>query len=99
MDILVVDDEKTVRESTRIALEMDDHYVEAVSGGTVAMLRLKEEDFDLVLIDLNLGGESALDIIRRRDDLHRGAGDPGGGDGLPGKTVHSGKIAQRRRKG
>jgi two-component system, NtrC family, response regulator AlgB len=63
MDILVVDDEKTVRDSTRIALEMDDHYVEAVSDGTVAMLRLKEEDFDLVLLDLNLGGESALDII------------------------------------
>lgn len=63
MDILVVDDEKAVRESTRIALEMDDHYVEAVSNGTVALLRLKEEDFDLVLIDLNLGGESALDVI------------------------------------
>jgi NtrC-family two-component system response regulator AlgB len=63
MDILVVDDEKTVRESTRIALEMDDHYVEAVSSGSVAMLRLKEEDFDLVLIDLNLGEESALDVI------------------------------------
>ena len=63
MDILVVDDEKTVRESTRIALETDDHYVETVSSGTVAMLRLKEEPFDLVLIDLNLGGESALDVI------------------------------------
>lgn len=63
MDILVVDDEKAVRESTRIALEMDDHYVEAVSNGTVALLRLKEEDFDLVLIDLNLGDESALDVI------------------------------------
>ena len=37
MDILVVDDEKAVRESTRIALEMDDHYVEAVSNGTVAL--------------------------------------------------------------
>lgn len=63
MDILVVDDEKAVRESTRIALEIDDHYVEAVSNGTVALLRLKEEDFDLALIDLNLGGESALDFI------------------------------------
>lgn len=70
MDILIVDDEKTVRDSTRIALEMDDHYVEAVSDGTIAMIRLKEEDFDLVLIDLNLGEESALDSIPEIQKRH-----------------------------
>ncbi len=70
MDILIVDDEKTVRDSTRVALEMDDHYVEAVSDGGVAMLRLKEEEFDLVLIDLNLGGESALDILPDMQKRH-----------------------------
>jgi len=63
MDILIVDDEKAIRTSTLIALESDDHYAEAVSSGEVALLRMKEENFDLVLLDLNLGSENGLDIL------------------------------------
>lgn len=63
MDILVVDDEKAIRTSTVIALESDDHYAEAVSSGEQAINRLKEEEFDLVLLDLNLGNECGLDIL------------------------------------
>jgi NtrC-family two-component system response regulator AlgB len=63
MDILIVDDEKAIRTSTLIALEMDDHYAEAVASGDAALGRLKEEEFDLVLLDLNLGNESGLDIL------------------------------------
>ncbi len=63
MDILVVDDEKAVRTSTLIALEADDHYAEVASSGEGALLRLKEEEFDLVLLDLNLGNENGLDIL------------------------------------
>lgn len=70
MDILVVDDEKTVRASTVSALEADDHYAEAVASGESALHRLKEEEFDLVLLDLNLGNENGLtllpQILRRR---------------------------------
>lgn len=70
MDILIVDDEKAIRTSTLIALETDDHYAEAVSSGEVAMLRLKEEDFDLVLLDLNLGSENGLDILPQIQKRH-----------------------------
>ncbi len=63
MDILVVDDEKAVRASTTIALEADDHYVEAVSNGKDALQRLREEEFDLVLLDMNLGEENGLDLL------------------------------------
>lgn len=70
MDILIVDDEKAIRTSTLIALESDDHYAEAVSSGEVALLRMKEEDFDLVLLDLNLGHESGLDILPQIHKRH-----------------------------
>lgn len=63
MDILVVDDEKTVRASTVSALEADDHYAEAVATGESALHRLKEEEFDLVLLDLNLGNENGLTVL------------------------------------
>lgn len=63
MDILIVDDEKSIRDNTLIALEAEGHYAEAVDGGQVALLRLKEDAFDLVLLDLRLGDESGLDVL------------------------------------
>ncbi len=65
MDILIVDDEKSIRESTRYALEAEDHYVEAVDGGDVALMRLGEEAFDLVFLDLRLGEENGLDVLKK----------------------------------
>lgn len=70
MDILIVDDEKAIRTSTLFALEADDHYAEAVSSGEVALLRMKEENFDLVLLDLNLGSESGLEILPQIQKRH-----------------------------
>jgi len=63
MDILIVDDEKSIRDNTLIALEAEGHYAEAVDCGQVALLRLKEEAFDVVLLDLRLGDESGLDVL------------------------------------
>jgi len=70
MDILIIDDEKAIRTSTLFALETDDHYAEAVSSGEVGLLRMKEEDFDLVLLDLNLGTENGLDILPQIQKRH-----------------------------
>lgn len=63
MDVLIIDDEQSVRDSTRLALEIDDHYVEGIDNGKTGLLRLKEDPFDLVILDLNLGDESGLDIL------------------------------------
>ncbi|MDF1755596.1 MAG: sigma-54 dependent transcriptional regulator [Verrucomicrobiales bacterium] len=64
MDILIIDDEKSVRDSTMFALEADDHYVEGIDNGATGLLRLREDPFDLVILDLNLGEESGLDILK-----------------------------------
>lgn len=63
MDILIIDDEKSIRDSTILALEADDHYAEGIDNGATALLRLKEDPFDLVILDLNLGDENGLDIL------------------------------------
>tara|TARA_R110002096_G_scaffold206192_1_gene392291 strand:+ start:384 stop:1751 length:1368 start_codon:yes stop_codon:yes gene_type:complete len=64
MDVLVVDDEKNIRDATIMALEAEDHYAEGVDGGPVALMRLNEDFFDLVLLDLRLGEENGLDVLR-----------------------------------
>lgn len=68
MDVLIVDDEKSIRDSTRFALEAEDHYAEAVDNGDVALLRLKEEEFELVILDLRLGDEDGLEVLK---EMHK----------------------------
>ncbi|MGJ8696509.1 MAG: sigma-54-dependent transcriptional regulator [Verrucomicrobiaceae bacterium] len=64
MDILIIDDEETIRQSTRIAVEAEDHYAECADSLSTARLRLKEEKFDLIFLDLRLGEESGLDLLK-----------------------------------
>jgi len=63
MDILIVDDDPSIRRGTRLALESAGHYVEAVENSRLALLALKEERFDLALLDLYLGEEKGLDVL------------------------------------
>lgn len=65
MDILIVDDEKSIRLTTSIALESEGHYVETAEDGTLALQRIKEEDFDLVFLELRLGDLDGLDILQK----------------------------------
>jgi NtrC-family two-component system response regulator AlgB len=65
MDILIVDDERSIRLTTSIALETEGHYVESVEDGTLAVKRIKEENFDLVFLDLRLGDEDGLEILQK----------------------------------
>jgi len=64
MDILIVDDEKSIRLATARALESDGHYVETAQDGTLAMRRIKQEHFSLVLLDLCLGDEDGMELLR-----------------------------------
>ena len=65
MDILIVDDEKSIRLTTSLALESEGHYVETAEDGALAMKRIKEENFDLVFLDLRLGDEDGLEILQK----------------------------------
>jgi two-component system, NtrC family, response regulator AlgB len=63
MDILIVDDEKSIRLTTSLALEAEGHYVESAEDGATALTRIKEENFDLVFLDLRLGDENGMDLL------------------------------------
>jgi two-component system, NtrC family, response regulator AlgB len=69
MDILIVDDERSIRLTTSIALEAEGHYVESIDNGALALKRIKEEEFDLVLLDLRLGDEDGLEILQKIMEL------------------------------
>lgn len=72
MDILIVDDEASIRRATSLALEAAGHYVETAETGTVALRSLKESAFDLVLLDLYLGDENGLQVLESIRREHPG---------------------------
>ncbi len=65
MDILIVDDEKSIRLTTSLALEADGHYIETAEDGALALRRVREENFDLVFLDLRLGDEDGLEVLQK----------------------------------
>ena len=63
MDILIIDDDRSIRTTTAMALEQEGHYVESAEDSESAMKRLKEEKFDLIFLDLRLGDEDGLEVL------------------------------------
>src|SRR5438477_1059452 len=65
MDFLVIDDDKTFRDATCLLIDSESHYAESAASGELGLTLLKEEKFDAVLLDLNLGPEKGLDILEQ----------------------------------
>jgi NtrC-family two-component system response regulator AlgB len=66
MRILVVDDQRSIRLSIAQAIRSEGHEADMADSGTVAFLKLQEERYDLVLLDLRLEGEAdGLDYLAR----------------------------------
>ncbi|HEY4952377.1 MAG TPA: sigma-54 dependent transcriptional regulator [Verrucomicrobiae bacterium] len=63
MDFLVIDDDKTFRDATCFLIEEAGHYAEGVDSGQLGLSWLKEDKWDAVLLDLNLGRENGLDVL------------------------------------
>ena len=62
--IIVIDDERTLRESCASILEMDGHDVTAVGRGDEALEMLRRRRFDVALIDLFMAETSGLELLR-----------------------------------
>ena len=64
MRILVVEDEKTLCESIAKGLRLDGYEVDMVFDGEEAMDIISLENYDLIILDLNLPGMDGMDILR-----------------------------------
>lgn len=61
--VLVVDDEPSLCEIARIALEEAGHQVIAVQSGEVALARAEADPPDLAIVDLTMPGLPGVDVI------------------------------------
>jgi DNA-binding NtrC family response regulator len=63
--LLVVDDEKNIREGLAASLEMDGYDVETAAGGGDGWKRFQKGDIDLVITDLRMPGLSGDELLKR----------------------------------
>ncbi len=63
MNILLIDDDQSLRKSIRMALETMNHKVTEASDGAQAQELLGHTLFDVAFLDLKLGREKGLDLL------------------------------------
>ena len=62
--ILVVEDEESQRKVLKKALEGEGYWVQTVENGRLAQAALRENDFDVCLIDINLPDVDGLTLLK-----------------------------------
>ncbi|HEW81067.1 MAG TPA: sigma-54-dependent Fis family transcriptional regulator, partial [Nitrospirae bacterium] len=62
--ILVVDDEKSMREILQIFLENEGYSVSVASNGAAAIEDIKKDIFDLIITDMKMPKASGLDLLK-----------------------------------
>jgi two-component system response regulator PilR (NtrC family) len=62
--VLVVDDERSMREFLEIFLRSEGHAVRTAEGLAAAKAELSADDFDVVITDVQMPGGTGLDLLR-----------------------------------
>jgi DNA-binding NtrC family response regulator len=62
--ILVVDDEKSVRDSIKMILEYEGHSIQFAENGQQALTKVQSDDIHLVLLDVKMAGMDGLEVLQ-----------------------------------
>lgn len=63
MRVLIVDDEPSIRKTTRIAVESSGHTASEAPNAAKAIKAAEEEGYDAVFLDLKLGADDGLQVL------------------------------------
>ncbi len=63
--LLVIDDEKNIREGLQLALEDDGYEVDIASDGIIGLEKALNDEVDLIITDLRMPGISGEEILRK----------------------------------
>jgi two-component system response regulator PilR (NtrC family) len=63
-NLLVVDDDLSMREMLEVMLTSEGYHVECAEDGTKAVRMLEKKDYDLILCDIRMGSVGGLQVLR-----------------------------------
>ena len=70
--VLVVDDEKSIRDSISMILEYDHYDVQFASDGPSALAKIAASTFDVVLLDIKMAGMDGLKVLKTVKEINPG---------------------------
>jgi len=68
--ILVVDDEKSIRDSIKMILEYEHYEVDLAEDGAKALMKIENNNFDLVLLDIKMPGMDGMEVLGKIKELY-----------------------------
>lgn len=71
--VLVVDDERAVREGFVFALDGEPYTVDTAASGEEGLEKAERERPDLIFLDLRMPGMDGVEVLRRLKDAHADA--------------------------
>ena len=63
-NIIVIDDEATIREGVRRILAAEGYQAETSADGRTALEKIQEQDFDVVITDLKMPGMDGIEVLK-----------------------------------
>ncbi len=67
--VLIVDDEKAIRDSIQVVLEDEGYKTETSSDGEDALLKIKENNFDVVITDIKMPNMDGIELLQQASKI------------------------------
>ena len=67
--ILVIDDEKPIRNTLKEILEYEDHQVETASDGIEGLEKATEDKYDIILCDIKMPQMDGVEVVEKMMDI------------------------------
>jgi DNA-binding NtrC family response regulator len=67
--VLIVDDEKSIRNTLREILEFQDYEVEEAADGMECVVKIKQNTFDVIILDIKMPKMDGIEALERIQEL------------------------------
>lgn len=68
--ILIIDDERSIRNSLKEIIEYENHEVETAENGTIGLELVAGSEFDLVFCDIKMPGIDGIEVLDKMLEAH-----------------------------